>query len=306
MRTNSGPGALRSWAVDGGSARITVAARAVREPAQPLGQITLAPQTLDGITQPVAVALVAIPSSGLVTAQERRRASSRAPSPAACWATPRAAFLRRNRNVFGSPAAGRGDAQTVTLEALPAATGEIALSLAENDSAIIPQAAAPAGRMRVWRAESTFGQPGLDAGRRMGVADGSALALPARERLRIWNADGNEALRLRVATIDLETRPASRRTPSSPVVLPPRTAQPVALRPGAKKIEINLVAGAAALLDGGEPKPSRCGAATTPSRARSKATGPAWCCSTPRTSRRRSRSRLAPAQGDSHARGRSR
>jgi hypothetical protein len=137
------------------------------------------------------------------------------------------------------------------VEALPTTTGEVALTLAESDSAIIPQGAVPAGRMRVWRAESTFGQPGLDAGRRMGVADGSALAFGA-ERLRIWNAGGNEALRLRVATIDLETKPAASASGEFAALLSPRSAQPLSLRPGAKRIEINLVAGAAALLDGGD------------------------------------------------------
>jgi hypothetical protein len=236
------------WAVDGGSARITVAARAVRVPAQPLGQITLAPQTLDGITRPVAVALVAIPASGLVTAQGAPGLAEGSKPGRVLSDTEGGILAAQSERLW---LAGREVAATLEVAALPAITGEVALTLAENDSAIIPQAAVPAGRMRIWRAESTFGQPGLDAGRRMGVADGSALA-SGTERLRIWNADGNEALRLRVATIDLETRSAAPANGEFAALLPPRSAQPLSLRPGAKRIEINLVAGAAALLDGGD------------------------------------------------------
>ena len=35
----------------------------------------------------------------------------------------------------------------------------------------------PSGALRVWLAESGLGQPGIEAGRGMGVAAGSALAL---------------------------------------------------------------------------------------------------------------------------------
>src|SRR2546421_407547 len=76
--------------------------------------------------------------------------------------------------------------QTITLEA-PAA-GEIALTLAENDVATIPQIAPVPGHTRVWHAQSTFGQPGLGAGRGMGVSSGSALAPGGSADLRIWNA----------------------------------------------------------------------------------------------------------------------
>jgi hypothetical protein len=110
--------------------------------------------------------------------------------------------------------------------------------------------------MRAWRAESTLGQPGLNAGRGMGVAQssGSALALSGGAALRIWNAGGGEPLRLRASAIDVDTKPAITPDVEFSGVLAPRTAQPITLRPGAKKIEINLVAGAAAILEGGDAK----------------------------------------------------
>src|SRR6185503_2537040 len=122
----------------------------------------------------------------------------------------------------------------------PALAGAFALALAENDIAIIPQTAPTAGRTRVWRAESTFGQPGLNGGRGMGVANGSALALAGSAPLRIRNAGGSEPLRLRAVATDLDTRPAISPDAEFSNVLPVRTAQPLSLRAGFKKIEINL------------------------------------------------------------------
>src|SRR5262249_37550341 len=127
--------------------------------------------------------------------------------------------------------------------------------LAEGDVATLPRSAESAGRVRAWRAESTFGQPGLNAGRGMGVANGSAVAVAGGEALRVWNAGGGEPLRLRVAATDLETRPTIPAGPGFSTVLPPRTSLPPLLLPGAKKIEVNLAAEEAVMLEGGGTKP---------------------------------------------------
>jgi hypothetical protein len=248
---------LAVWAVDGGSAEITVAARELREAAQPLGTVTLAPVTLDGITRPVNVGLVAIPSSGLVTLKERNSGIMEGSKPGRVLAGTDGGVLTSQSGRLWL--VGRGAAaQTITVEAVPPAAGEIALTLAENDVAIIPQTAPVAGRTRVWRVDSTFGQPGLSAGRGMGVAQdsggGSALAPAGAKDLRIWNAVDSERLRLRAVAIDLDTKPAIVPDAEFSNVLAPRTAQPLALRLGMKKIEINLVAGAAAILEGDDAK----------------------------------------------------
>lgn len=249
------PWRLAVWAVDGGSAPITVAARAIREPTQPLGSVTLAPRTLDGIAQPVRIALVAIPSSGLVTFKERASGILEGSKPGRVLSATDGGILAPQSERLWLVSTGAAP-QTVTIEALPASSGEIALTLAEGDIATLAQAGGSAGRTRVWRAESTFGQPGLNAGRGMGVANGSAVALARSEQLRIWNAAGGEPLRLRVAAIDVETKPAASAGAEFAGVLAPRTAQPVSLRPGAKKLELNLAAGTAAVLDGGDSKPT--------------------------------------------------
>jgi hypothetical protein len=249
------PWRLAVWAVDGGSAEIVVAARAIREPAQALGTVTLAPITLDGIARPIGIGLVAIPSSGLVMLKERVAGMMESSKPGRVLAGTDGGVLAPQSERLWLVSRGAA-APTITVEALAPSAGEIALTLAENDSATIPQAAAAAGRTRVWRAESTFGQPGLNAGRGMGVAQGSgsgsALALAGGAGLRIWNAGGGEPLRLRATAIDVDTKPAILADAEFSNVLPPRTAQPLSLRPGAKKIEINLVAGAAAILEGGD------------------------------------------------------
>ena len=72
----------------------------------------------------------------------------------------------------------------------------------------------------------------------MGVANGSAVALAGNAPLRIFNAGGSEPLRLRAVATDLDARPAISPDAEFASVLPARTAQPVSLRPGTRKIEI--------------------------------------------------------------------
>ena len=64
--------------------------------------------------------------------------------------------------------------------------------------ATLPLAPAADGALCGYLAESGLGQPGLDAGRGMGVAPGSAFALCGKATLHAWNADGPDALRLRL------------------------------------------------------------------------------------------------------------
>ena len=248
------PWRLAVWAVDGGSAPINVGARSIRESAQPLGPVTLTPRILDTITQPVRVGLVAIPSSGLVAFKERASGLVEGSKPGRVLTVADGGILALQSDRLWLVSIGAAP-QTVTIEALPALLGEIMLTLAESDVATMPGAASSPGKLRVWRADSTFGQPGLSAGRGMGVATGSVLALSGSDALRIWNAGGGEPLQLRAMATDIDAKPPVAAGAEFSGVLVPRTAQPITLRPGAKKIEINLVAGAAAMLDGGDAKP---------------------------------------------------
>ena len=131
------PWRLAVWAVDGGSAPITVAARAIRESAQPLGSVTLAPRTLDGIARPVRVGLVAIPSSGLVTLKERASGIVEGSKPGRVLSGTDGGILAPQSERLWLVSRGAAP-QTVAIEAFPASAGAIALTLAENDVATIP------------------------------------------------------------------------------------------------------------------------------------------------------------------------
>jgi hypothetical protein len=74
--------------------------------------------------------------------------------------------------------------------------------------------------------------------------------------LRVWNADGDAVLRLRVAAIDMPALPTTRLEARYASLLPGRSAQPLDLAPGAKQLEISLAAGMAAVLSGGATPPT--------------------------------------------------
>src|SRR5262249_2341696 len=120
---------------------------------------------------------------------------------------------------------------TVTIEPVRV-SGTLALTLDEGDMARIPSTPVASGRLRFWRAESAFGQPGLDAGRGMGVAPGSAFGQDGGETLRVWNADGDAALRLRVVAIDALALPTTRLDARYAALSPAHSAQPLDLAPG--------------------------------------------------------------------------
>jgi hypothetical protein len=135
-------------------------------------------------------------------------------------------------------------------------SGALALTLNEGDMARIPSGPVASGRLRFWLAESAFGQPGLDAGRGMGVAPGSAFGQDSGETLRVWNADGDAVLRLRVAAIEAQALQTTKLDARYAVLLPTHSAQPLDLAPGAKQLDISLAAGMAAVLSGGVSPPA--------------------------------------------------
>ena len=132
-----------------------------------------------------------------------------------------------------APQAGRlwflargADPITLKLDAIPATLKTIPLDLAEGDVATLAPPEAAPGRLRVFRAQSSFGQPGLNAGKGMGVAPAgdvaAALALDGGAPLRAFSAGGG-ALRLSLDIFDLAAQPQAQadritppRSPSAP------------------------------------------------------------------------------------------
>jgi hypothetical protein len=244
------PWRVAVWAVDGGGAPFTIAARTLRAQPQAPSQVTLAPLRIDGLEVPVAFAQVIAPSSMLL-------AMSDAPDNIRVGSTP-GRVLGASSGGLVVPQTERlwllarsKEPTTVTIEPVRV-SGEFALTLNEGDMARIPGAPVASGHLRFWRAESAFGQPGLDAGRGMGVVQGSAFGQDGGETLRVWNADGDAVLRLRVAAIDAPALPTMQLDAHYAALLPARSAQPLDLTPGVKQLDISLAAGMAAVLSGGE------------------------------------------------------
>ncbi|MGH8631187.1 MAG: hypothetical protein ACREU7_10565, partial [Burkholderiales bacterium] len=167
------PWRVAVWAIDGGVAPFTITALALREQPQAPGQVTLAPRRIAGLDMPVALAQVTAPSSMIL-------AMSGAPDTLHVGSTP-GRVLDASSGGLVVPQTERlwllaraNESSTVMIEPVRA-SGDLALTLNEGDIARLPGASVASGHLRFWRAESAFGQPGLDAGRGMGVAPGSAF-----------------------------------------------------------------------------------------------------------------------------------
>jgi hypothetical protein len=243
-----GPWRLSVWAIDGDAAPIKISARSLREPAQPIGTIALKPLAIDGLGTPASIALVAAPAAGLITLRERIDGLRQGSAPGRMLRPAESGVLVPQSELLWLVAPG-DEARSVTIASASARSADLALTLEEGERATLPQAPVGADRIRVWRADSAFGQPGLDAGQGMGVAPGSALAVGAGARMELWNAEGGEPLRVRLSSTEVTPRaPEASAESQFLVVLPPRAAQRVRLRGDREQIEFNLAAGAAAVL----------------------------------------------------------
>ena len=248
------------WPVDGGGEPIRVAARALDVAAVPAGETALA--AVDDFPVALAVAHIGLPAPGVATLR---------PSPDGLlgggW--PGHALAPVQGGMVIPQAAdlwllARGAPPPIAAAPLPPAAGSpIALALQVSEQAVLPADAPDPGSVRAWLAESGLGQPGIDAGRGMGVAPGSALALGAAAPV-IRNADVGEALPLVVTPLSLALLPAQ--TPRQPVavMLAGHSALPLALPAGDKRVDIDLAPGTAAIAgwQGGDAVTAWAGAAS--------------------------------------------
>jgi uncharacterized protein len=234
------------WSVDGGAAPMAVVARVVRDSAQQPGRVAFAPLAIEGFGTPLRVARINVPGAGLLAVEGEASTlleSSRAGRP--ILSAPIATLVPQGATLWlASRAAQDPD---VTLAPITGAVGDLSLVIPEGGSAVVPPFAPSSGTVRLWSARTPFGQPGLDAGRGMGIAPVSTLALAGEAALRVWNASDVEEMRLRLSPHDLALKPALAETTGAALVLAPRSAQPVALPPGAKRLSLDLTAGTAAI-----------------------------------------------------------
>src|SRR5262249_9256152 len=216
------------WSIDASPAPIAITTRALRPPAQALGNVTMAPLELKGIAMPVRVALVTTPASALVSLASQPADLRQGSAPGRALSAVAGSLIAPQSERLWM--VGRGsEPRSLKLEAVPASLGEVALSLGAGEKATLRSGPIPAGRMRVWRAGSTVGQPAVTAGLPMGVAAAGALSVASSDLVSVWNAEGSERLQVHITSADLVTRPQVSINTQFAGVLEPRTAQPLIL-----------------------------------------------------------------------------
>src|SRR5262249_12766827 len=179
------------WSIDASSASIAVATRPFRASAQGLGNVTLVPLELEGIEMPVRVALVTTPASALVSIAGPPADLRQGSAPGRALSAVTGSLIAPQSEGLWLVERGR-EPRSLKLEAVPVPQGERALSLGAGEKATLRSGPIPAGRMRVWRAESTFGQPAVAAGVPMAVAAAGALSVASGDLVSVWNANGGE------------------------------------------------------------------------------------------------------------------
>ncbi|MGA2638503.1 hypothetical protein [Methylocella sp.] len=245
------PWRVSVWPVEG-AASVKLAARRVNEPDQALGAVSLKP--IEGLEPPIEVAAVAQKSKSLIMLNEAPAGLRQGSTPGRELSAAAGGIIAPQSEHVWFLARGAGPA-TLRLDAIPSTLKTIALDLANGDVATLVQSETAPGSFRVFRAQSSFGQPGLDAAKGMGVAPAgdvsAALALDGGAPLRIFNASGG-ALRLSLDAFDLSAQPTAQADSHYAAAIPAGAARKVALPTSTKELEINLAPGAAAFLSDGD------------------------------------------------------
>ncbi len=239
------------WSIDGANAPVDIVARNVTRNPQDAAGVSLEPLDLAAVGQKLRVGLARAASAAIVdlktsndrlyTGSQDGHALTRADAGALAPQSERLWFVARDEAL-----------DKVEAPALAWSGNAIALALDAGESALLPAPQPASGKARVWRAASAFGQPGLDAGRGMAIGDNVAVALSGAKPLRVWNAGGQDSLRVDLESIDVAVAPKRAATGEASLLLPPLTAQPVTLGAGDKKLDLDLGAGTAAFAALGE------------------------------------------------------
>jgi hypothetical protein len=223
------------WPVDGGALPMQAAARVVDLPALP-GPPRLVPAGLPGVAGPLAVAHVALRTPGVLRLVGRSAGVLVGAWPGHAASVPDGGLVAPQAGTLWLVMPRPGPLGLVPLPQGAA----LAMTLPEGGA----RAALPAQRdaLTAWIAEAP-GQPGLEGGHGMGVADGSALALTERQLATVWNAGDEAALRVSVHPVALTVMSGDGSAP-----LPPASAMVVSLPAGgAHALRLDLPPGTAAI-----------------------------------------------------------
>jgi hypothetical protein len=231
------------WTVDGGTVPIRLAARAVTATPAPVGVVPLAPVALGGITRHWNAALVADPDAvmlRLIEPDPGLLVTSALDEPAA---PPADGSIVAQSDAVWLLAPEPLSPRLAVVQAGPGAALTIGVPAAGRASLPI---GAPSGDARcAYVAASGLGQPGLEAGRGMGVAQGSAFALCGGATLAAWNAGDDAALRLRLRRHELTPQPEVAVDQAFAGMLPPHAAVKLRLPAGLKRLDASLSPGGA-------------------------------------------------------------
>lgn len=231
---------LAVWTVDGGTVPIRVAAHAVTATPAPIGAVALAPVALDGITRHWNAALVADPGAVML------RLSEPAPGLLVTSLPEQPALHPADGTIVAQSDAVwvmAPDTVTPHLAVVQAGAGaELTVGVPAGGRATLPIPATAASALCAYIAASGLGQPGLDAGRGMDVADGSGFALCGGPTVSAWNAGGSTALRLRLRRYDLAVQPDAAVDQAFAATVPPHAALPIRLAAGTKRLDVSLAA----------------------------------------------------------------
>jgi hypothetical protein len=234
------------WAIDGGNEPIHFSARILRSDAQPTGMVRPTPVPLDGFPTSLAAARVLVPgntplSVGGGVADVLLASQGRA------LASPDGSLILPQSDRIWVVTEGRGENIALAPVTAPSGGNGLALAVPRGGTAWLPGGPLAAGHTRVWRADSGLGQPGLEAGRGMGVANGSALALSSSDLARVFNAGGGDSLRLRVTALDLVDQTPQALAGPLAENLPPGSTLQVRLPEGLHRVQFDLAPGTAAI-----------------------------------------------------------
>jgi hypothetical protein len=241
------PWRVSVWTVDGGPEPVDLAVRSIVAAPHPIGTVDLAPLTLDGMPGRLRAAVVAVPGADLVRLGRDPTGILAGSSPGEALRPVEGRVIVPQSDRVWLLARDRHKPSLALSMLIPATAEPIAISLPPGGSAALPAASAADGGLRFWLAESGFGQPGIAAGRGMGVAPGSAFALAGPVPLKVWNAADDDALRLNLALLAPHVLPERQADRAFSATLPPRSALPLRLPTGGKRLRVDLPAGAAVI-----------------------------------------------------------
>lgn len=235
------------WAVDGGAARIRLAAHVIGPGgAAPIGTVSLDPVPLPWLAGRWFAAAVDDPGGLALQAAAGDRTLLAATTPGQPAAPPPPNMILAQAGRVWLLSSTSDEVRLAVVRPDPATT--LAVALPAGGQAVFPAGAGPCAFV----ASSGLGRPGLDAGLGMGSAPGSALAWCHGLTLRAWNAGAEAPLPLGLRRIALDEQPEQSVDEAFSGVLPPRSSLLLHLPAGAKRIDASLAA-ATALIAGSAP-----------------------------------------------------